>query len=53
MTRQQLVDAAAKDRGAIADVAATFRILWDRVGHTVHTTDTTAAERGQRRAAVP
>jgi hypothetical protein len=50
MTRQLLVDAAAKDRGAIAGVAATLRILWDRAGHTIHTTDPTAAE--QVRAAL-
>jgi hypothetical protein len=39
--RQLLVDAAAKDRGAIAGDAATLRVLWDRAGHSVHTTDPT------------
>ena len=39
--RQLLVDAAAKDRGAIAGDAATLRVLWDRAGHSIHTTDPT------------
>jgi hypothetical protein len=43
--RQLLVDAAAKDRGAIAGDAATLRVLWDRAGHSIHTTRSHAAER--------
>ena len=31
--RQLLVDAAAKNRGAVASDAATLQILWDRAGH--------------------
>jgi hypothetical protein len=38
---QLLVDAAAKDWGAIAGDAATLRVLWDRAGHSIHTTDPT------------
>ena len=32
--RQLLVDAAARDQGAVAGDAATLQILWDRAGHT-------------------
>jgi hypothetical protein len=32
--RRLLVDAAARDRGAVAGDAAVLRILWDRVDHT-------------------
>jgi hypothetical protein len=31
--RQLEVDAAARDRGAVAGDAATLRVLWDRAGH--------------------
>jgi hypothetical protein len=31
--RQLLVDAAAKDQGAVAGDAATLRVIWDRAGH--------------------
>ena len=31
--RQLLLDAAAKDRGAVAGDAATLRVIWDRAGH--------------------
>jgi hypothetical protein len=33
--RQLLLDAAAKDRGAVAGDAATLRVIWDRAGHQV------------------
>ena len=32
--RQLQVDAAAKDRGAVAGDAATLQVIWDRAGHT-------------------
>jgi hypothetical protein len=32
--RQLLVDAAAKNRGAVAGDMATLQIIWDRAGHT-------------------
>ena len=31
--RQLLVDAAARDRGAVAGDLATFQVIWDRAGH--------------------
>jgi hypothetical protein len=51
-TRQVLVDAAAKDRGAVAGDAATLRILWGRAGHHPHHRSH-RRRAGQRRAAVP
>jgi hypothetical protein len=40
--RQLLVDAAARDRGAVAGDVATLQALWDRAGHAV---DPASAER--------
>jgi hypothetical protein len=31
--RQLLLDAAARDRGAVAGDAATLQVIWDRAGH--------------------
>ena len=33
-TRQLQVDAAAKDKGAVAGDVAALQVLWDRAGHT-------------------
>jgi hypothetical protein len=40
--RQLLLDAVAKDRGAVAGDAATLRVIWDRAGHQA---EPAAAER--------